>query len=185
VRPLANDGLRRRRIPLEVGAGRDHDLTNRPVALRTRRGRQALGASPGARDRWPWDTWLSPKRRWRRRSAPRAWAISPVGSMVILEDQHGDGDSKLMITASRCHRTPLGWILPLGVSLVVTSCGGPPAPPKLDADVKVPAKPASAASKAKARTRSPGQSLAEGGGDTFHERRAARLKAQKEKEAGQ
>ena len=90
-----------------------------------------------------------------------------------------------MITASRFHRKPLGWALALGVGLVVTGCGGPPPPPKLDPDIKVPAKPASAASKAKARTKSPGQSLAEGGEDTFHERRAARLKAQKEKEAGQ
>ena len=31
--------------------------------------------------------------------------------MVILEDQHGDGDSKPMITANRFRRTPLGWAL--------------------------------------------------------------------------
>ena len=89
-----------------------------------------------------------------------------------------------MITASRFHKTPLGWTLALGVSLVVTGCGGPPAPPKLDAETPVAAKPAPAPSKAKATTKSRGQSLAEGGEDTFHERRAARLKAQKEKEAG-
>jgi hypothetical protein len=83
-----------------------------------------------------------------------------------------------MIKASSAGWIPLGWALALGLSLVVTGCGGRTIPSQSEAERKVAHKAAPPSTKASPRGKR-GQMLAEGGDLTAQERRAARLKARK------
>jgi hypothetical protein len=84
-----------------------------------------------------------------------------------------------MIKTSSAGWIPLGWAVALGLSLVVTGCGGRTVPSQSEAQSQVANKAAPPSPKASPGGKR-GQRLAEGGDQTALERRAARLKARKE-----